>query len=164
MPRITALAVLVLLPSALLAQTESHIEAAKELLSVTNARASAEQGFDQVYPLLNSMSQDYPLSEEHRKSLVEDTQETMEFIKRELNWSVLEPRLVKVYVDVYSEDELRGLIEFYKSPLGQKFIEKTPEIMKANAQMTLELMRELMPKLREMQEAQRARGEHTESH
>jgi hypothetical protein len=164
MSRITALAALVFLPCALLAQTESHIEAAQELLSVTNARESAEQAFDQVYPLFDSMSQDYPISDEHRKSLAEDTEETMEFIKRELNWSVLEPRLVKVYVDIYSEDELRGLIEFYRSPLGQKFIEKTPEIMEANAQMTLELFRELMPKLREMQEAQRARSEHTELH
>ena len=164
MSRTTALCALVLFPFALLAQTESHIEAAKELLSVTNARESAEQGFDQVYPLFNSMSQDYPLSDEHRKALAEDTQETMEFIKRELNWSVLEPRLVEVYVDIYSEDELRGLIEFYRSPLGQRFIEKTPEIRKANAQVTLELMRELLPKLREMQEAQRARSEHTELH
>ncbi len=40
--------------------------------------------------------------------MTEDMQANLEFMKQELIWTVLEPRLVRVYVDVYTEDELSG--------------------------------------------------------
>lgn len=69
-----------------------------------------------------------------------------------------------MYVDVYTEDELRGLNDFYRSPLGQKFIEKTPEIMEASTQMTLEMLQEFIPKLKAMQEERRQQRKQHETH
>lgn len=37
--------------------------------------------------------------------------------------------LVPIYHTYYTEEEIKGLIEFYKSPLGQKVIKVTPQIM-----------------------------------
>jgi hypothetical protein len=164
MSRIAALVALVFLPSALLAQTQSHIEAAQELLVLMNTKEATEQAFEQIYPLVNSMSEHYPVSDEYRELMAEEMQANLEFIKRELNWSVLEPRLVEVYVGVYSEEELLGLNEFYRTPLGQKFIEKTPEIMEASSRMTMDLFRELIPKLDAMQEERRENRKHRDTH
>ncbi len=155
MSRIAALVALVLLPSALLAQSDSHIEAAQELLVLTKTREATEQAFEQIYPLFSSMSEQQAIPDEYRETMAEDLQANLEFVKKELNWSVLEPRLVQMYVGVYSEEELRGLNEFYRTPLGQKFIAKTPEIMAASSQMTMELFRELLPKLNAMQKERR---------
>ena len=60
--------------------------------------------------------------------------------------------MVNVYVQVYSEEELRELNEFYSSPLGRKFIEKTPVLMKATMQMTQSMIQRMIPRLDEIQE------------
>ena len=164
MSRTATLAALVFFPTVLLAQTESHIEAARELLLLTKTREAMEQAFEQIYPLANSMSEHYPVPEDHRQLMEEEMQANLEFMKQELNWTVLEPRLVQVYVDVYTEDELRGLNDFYRTPLGQKFIEKTPEIMEASTQMTMQVLREIMPKLKARQEERRQQRKQQETH
>ena len=164
MPRLAALVALMLVPGALFAQTESHLEAASELLLLTKAREATEKAFEQIYPLAGSMTEHYPVPEDDRQAMAEEMQANLEFMKQELNWAVLEPRLVKVYVDVYTEDELRGLSDFYRTPLGQKFIEKTPEIMEASTQMTLEILQNLVPKLKARQEERRKQRQHDEIH
>jgi uncharacterized protein len=40
--------------------------------------------------------------------------------------SELEDSIVDVYANNFSAGELRDLIAFYKSPTGQKFLQKTP--------------------------------------
>ena len=165
MPRFATLLLLVFLPAALLAQTDSHKAAAKQLLLVTKARESTEQAFDSMLPMMvNSMSEQYPISDEHRDTLAQETQATMDFLKQELSWSKLEPHLVQLYVDVYTEEELRGLTDFYETPLGQAFIEKNPRVMQASAQMTVKLMRDLAPKLQRMREEMWAEREDSHAH
>ncbi|MEA3213535.1 MAG: uncharacterized protein QOE70_6592 [Chthoniobacter sp.] len=43
-------------------------------------------------------------------------------------WLKLKPEYVKAYADVFTEEELRALIAFYKSPTGQTFLDKTPDL------------------------------------
>ena len=38
----------------------------------------------------------------------------------------LKPRMIEIYVEAYTEQELRELIAFYKTPTGMKTLEKTP--------------------------------------
>ena len=41
----------------------------------------------------------------------------------------LESSIVLIYADNFTAAELRELIAFYKTPTGQKFLEKTPLVM-----------------------------------
>ena len=41
----------------------------------------------------------------------------------------LESSIVLIYADNFTADELRELVAFYKTPTGQKFLEKTPLVM-----------------------------------
>jgi hypothetical protein len=50
-----------------------------------------------------------------------------DFIK-EVNTKELLDLMIPIYVRHYTDDELMQLIQFYKSPLGQKVIEKLPLI------------------------------------
>jgi hypothetical protein len=43
-------------------------------------------------------------------------------------WLKLQPAYVKAYAEVYSAEELRALIAFYKSPSGQAYLDKLPEL------------------------------------
>lgn len=42
-----------------------------------------------------------------------------------------------IYAQRFTVDELNAVIEFYKSPTGQKFIAATPELMQAGAQIDI---------------------------
>ncbi len=50
--------------------------------------------------------------------------------------------LVPVYDNYYTEEELKELVRFYESPIGQKFIEVSPEIMLESAQASVEYFQE----------------------
>jgi hypothetical protein len=40
----------------------------------------------------------------------------------------LEPRIVEIYADTFTEQELKQYVRFYKTPAGQKLLEKSPEL------------------------------------
>ena len=45
-------------------------------------------------------------------------------------YNELSDAMAVVYANNFAADDLRGLIAFYKSPLGQKMLEKTPTVTK----------------------------------
>ena len=40
----------------------------------------------------------------------------------------LQPAYVTAYAEVFSADELRALITFFRSPAGQAYLDKSPEL------------------------------------
>lgn len=44
------------------------------------------------------------------------------------SWETLKPAYIQAYSEVYTEEELRGIIEFYKSPLGQAWTAKQLQV------------------------------------
>ena len=55
-----------------------------------------------------------------------------------------------MYAEVFTEQELRELADFYTSPIGKKYVEKQPEMAQAAMKITGEMMRELMPRIKEI--------------
>ncbi len=64
---------------------------------------------------------------------------------KQLSWESLKPDFIKVNASVYTEQELKDLTAFYKSPLGQKEVEKMPEIQAKTAQIIHDRITALMP-------------------
>jgi len=60
----------------------------------------------------------------------------------------------KIYAEVLSPEEVKGLIDFYKSPTGQTFLDKQPLLMQKSMAMSQQKMIELMPRLQEMMRKQ----------
>lgn len=44
------------------------------------------------------------------------------------DWPSVRPGVVKYVAGIFTEDELRGILAFYKSPAGQAFLTKEPKI------------------------------------
>jgi hypothetical protein len=49
-------------------------------------------------------------------------------VEAQLSWNVLGPEIVNIYAKEFTEDELTGIVNFYKSPAGAAFVTKMPEI------------------------------------
>jgi len=56
---------------------------------------------------------------------------------------------LSVYTEVFSRDELVALVEFYRSPVGQKALVKMPEITRDRAATVQEVLKRYQPKFNE---------------
>lgn len=47
-------------------------------------------------------------------------------MSEEFNWPKMKPQYVQLYRETFEQEEIDGLVAFYKSPAGQAFINKMP--------------------------------------
>lgn len=66
-----------------------------------------------------------------------------------VNWSRLEPQFVDLYASTYSEEEVDGILAFYRSPTGQTMIAKQPELLTKSQAISQAQLVAIQPKLRE---------------
>jgi hypothetical protein len=57
----------------------------------------------------------------------------LKWIQKYMTWDAMRPELIRLYTDTYTEAELKQLAAFYKTPLGQKTLTKTPELLQKTA-------------------------------
>jgi uncharacterized protein len=76
-----------------------------------------------------------------------------EFYREQTDWRVLEPEFTRLYLEVFTEGELRELIAFYEAPIGQKMLEKMPALMMRSQQMVMTRLQTAMPRLMERLQA-----------
>ncbi|HWB60753.1 MAG TPA: DUF2059 domain-containing protein [Chthoniobacteraceae bacterium] len=72
----------------------------------------------------------------------------LEICFEELSWETLKPDFIRIYSEVYTEQELRDLASFYNSPTGQKFLEHMPELQAKTGEILNKRMIALMPAIR----------------
>ena len=64
-----------------------------------------------------------------------------------MNWDKIKPLYVSAYASVYTAEELQGAIDFYKSPIGQKWVAKQPQISTAIMAKTMEMAMAAQPQI-----------------
>ena len=70
----------------------------------------------------------------------------------------LESEMVRLYMEAFSEKELREITAFYKTPVGRKAIATMPELMRQGAEIGMKRTQEHAEELQEM--LAKAREEH----
>ena len=80
----------------------------------------------------------------------------MDVMSQELSWTNLKDGYIAIYADVFTTVELKGLVAFYKSPAGQAYALKQPELTQRTAMLTQEIMIRIMPKIQAMTKAMKA--------
>ena len=104
----------------------------------------------QVQQITESMPGADQATPEQKKQMTDFQQRVMDVVNQKIGWKALEPDFINLYASTYTEEELDGIVAFYKSPIGQKMIEKTPELMAKSTQITQQKMSELQPQLTQM--------------
>jgi hypothetical protein len=88
-----------------------------------------------------------------QKALTDDYMgRTMKLASDEMGWKSLEPEYTKIYAATYTEEEIDGILTFYKSPAGQAMLDKTPQLSAASMQIVQTKVAQLQPKIKAMQE------------
>jgi hypothetical protein len=76
----------------------------------------------------------------------------MKAVRESVGWNALEPDYVKLYADTYTEEEIDGILAFYKSPVGQKMLEMTPQLTEGGMKIVRSRMGDFQPKIQALQE------------
>jgi uncharacterized protein len=87
------------------------------------------------------------LDDDQRKAFDEFRQKLVDLIRASACWKAMEPDLVKLYSDAYSENELDGILAFYRTPAGRAMLAKTPELTERSIAISPQRMAQLTPKI-----------------
>jgi uncharacterized protein len=110
--------------------TPSHMAAALE--AVHSAKAS--KGFDNVLPLISEKVQDQiiRIRPDLYKQITDVVQqEALKLVGRRAD---LDNDVARIWANAFSEDELKAISAFYKSPAGLKFVNIGPQVVAGSLQ------------------------------
>jgi len=110
--------------------TEASIQ---QLLELTNVRQLLDQVKLQMDGVMSSAmrnaQQGQTLTPERQAVLDRMKEKMIATMNEALNWDMLQPMYVRTYRESLTQDELDGMIKFYKSAAGRAYIKKMPVIM-----------------------------------
>ena len=135
------------------AQEASRRAMAEELLNLMNVQETIEKSFAMIKQMI-------PAQTEKIKQVTGQTNmpanvsgqadKMMDMMAQELSWDKMKEDYIALYADTFTEEELKGIIAFYKSPAGQAFTKKQPELTKRSMEMSQKFMLQVMPKIQAM--------------
>ena len=157
-----ALAALTLPVSAALAQDAKPTEASvrylfqvmhtSQLLDAATSQmdANMRETFAQASKGQTLNAQQQQIQDEARAKIVA-------VMKGELDWSRMEPKMVEVYRNSFTPEEIAGMLKFYDSPVGRSVIVKQPQATAQLMQLVHEDMRTVIPQIVQIQQDAGAR-------
>jgi hypothetical protein len=87
------------------------------------------------------------------KKALENMKEGMLAIMRsELAWEKLEPTYLRLYRASFSEEEVVGMLEFYRTPAGQAVITKMPALVQQSLAEVQRTTAEMIPRMQKVKE------------
>jgi hypothetical protein len=127
----------------------------KQLLEIAQSRKLVDSVMAQMDNLMQQSiaqaTQGQKIPAKVQKDIDAGRAEMIAMMKELLDWNRLEPMYVRVYQKTFSQQEVDGMIAFYKTPAGQAVIGKMPKVM----QNTIEEMQQMMgPVMQKMQKIQ----------
>src|SRR5690606_10993809 len=95
----------------------------RELLTVTNAQKLIDGTMRQMdgamQAAMQQATQGKQLTPEARAAMEEMQGKAVALTKAELSWDVLEPMFLEIYRSSLSQEEVDGMLQFYKSDAGR---------------------------------------------
>jgi hypothetical protein len=139
-------------PISVLADEASKNAKIEEMMQVTYADRMFKQTFDQIKTMQMAQLNKMEVPAGERQAAEEIQQKTMALLSDRMSWDKLKPALVKVYSETYTEEEINGIVAFYKSQAGQAMLEKSPLLMQRVMAMSQELVGDLTPEIKRITE------------
>lgn len=132
--------------SAARADEASKSAKAEELLQLTQSDQMMKSMEPMVKNMLAQMDPEMPAGQ--RDKAIAMQTKMMALIGDRM--AKVRPALAKVYSDTYTEEELDGILGFYKSPAGKALLQKMPEVMQHLMPVMMKMMTDLQPELKAM--------------
>lgn len=127
----------------------------KDLLKVTDSKKLIDESMRNFDSMVLSSTRralaNQKLGPDDQKILDDMRAKMTALLKEEMTWEKFEPRVIEIYMKTFSQEEINGMIEFYKSKAGQAVVAKMPRVMESSMQSMQDMMSTATPKLMQMQ-------------
>ncbi|MCF7203552.1 DUF2059 domain-containing protein [Pseudomonas oligotrophica] len=155
MPKISTLGccgalLLALASGCAVADQASHAAKAEEFLQLAKADRLAVPVYAQVQQMFAKRFAEAQAPQDKRAMLERYQAKANAALDKAIGWERLEPELVTLYTEEFTEQELAGLIDFYRSPLGAKMLGKLPELNARSAQLTQARLEGAVPEVNKL--------------
>jgi len=140
-----ALIVLISLPVAATAGDAERRQLAEEFLSLNKVKEQVDTMYEKVEGIIVSQLEAIDIPDDREKNLLAMQKIARDLLFKGLSWDSLNEEYIKLYTDTFTEEELAGVIEFSKSPLGQKMAEKSPILMQKSMEIGRQHAQQVMP-------------------
>lgn len=137
--------VLAVLNPVVYADEASQKVIAEDLLRTMKVDEMTKPLFGQVRSIMEQQFIQSGAPEDMKPILKKYTDKAVKIVEETMSWKNIKEDMISIYVKTFSEDELKGMLAFYKSPVGQSVINKMP----AALQQGMAVMQKHMPKLQE---------------
>ena len=101
---------------------------------------------------MQQAAQGQQLSPKIQKDIEKRHNETMTSVKELLDWNKLEPMYVRVYQKSFTQQEVDGMIAFYKTPTGQAVLNKMPVVLQNTMAEVQQMMQPMIQRMQRMQQ------------
>lgn len=129
---IFVLALTVLTPRVARADDASKQKKIVELFALTRIEESVqlqrESMIAHARKLVTTIATDTGFSELEKQHTKNFLDAVVELAAHEYDWATVKPEFIKLYMSVYTEDELDGILTFYHSRAGQAILNKIPAL------------------------------------
>jgi hypothetical protein len=105
----------------------------REMLELTNARQMLAGMKGQITAMMNTTMQNATTGQSvtpARRAILDRMAAKMSAVATDVtNWDDLLPMYLRTYRAAFTQDEIDGVIKFYKSPAGKAYVNKLPLVM-----------------------------------
>ncbi len=125
---------------------------AKEMLSLIDMHKMMDQMVAQVQQIQAAQLKGLNIPEKDQEKVLQFQSKVTKKIFDAMSWDKLEPEYITLFSTVYTVEELKAIVEFYKSPVGQSMLKKQPMLMQKTMQIAQSKIQSLLPELKKMTE------------
>ena len=101
----------------------------EEILQITHTDQMLKQTMEQVRAMQMDQLKKMDIPADQKAASDEIQRRTLALVTERLSYERAKPLYVQLYAEVFSEDEIDGIMGFYKSPAGKAMIDKMPMMM-----------------------------------
>jgi len=99
---------------------------------------------------LQRLTKGRPLSADEQATLDKQQAKMSAILKEELSWDKVKDQYVQTYREMFSQEEIDGLIAFYQTPVGQSLVSKQPELTNRTMTILQQRMAPVMQRIQKM--------------
>jgi hypothetical protein len=121
-----------ILPGLTAADDKGHIEQVEILFKLTRMQQKINESVESVAQLQLRQN----------PALAAKNDQLMAFLERHIGWNAVKADLYAMYMQTFTEDELKTINDFYITPLGQKVIVIVPQLVQERNRLAMQRLQE----------------------
>ena len=129
------------------AQEPSKTAKVEEMFRLTKSEEMMQTSLEQVRAMQQAQVARMNLPADDKLKQQQMMDAINKVVASHLSWDKIKPRFVAIWAEAFTDEELDGILVFYRSPAGKALVEKTPQFMGKTMAIVQEAIQEMEPEI-----------------